>query len=63
MDKFQSIYTNLPSVFNWDITEQVVYPLISLQLIYQLTLFWCSSIIAAKLFKVEFVFVKVFGIL
>lgn len=63
MDKFQSIYTNLPSVFNWDITEQVVYPLISLQLIYQLTLFWCNSIIAAKLFKVEFVFVKVFGIL
>lgn len=62
MDKFQSIYTNLPSVFNWDITEQVVYPLISLQLIYQLTLFWCNSIIAAKLFKVEFVFVKVFGI-
>lgn len=63
MDKFQSIYTNLPSVFNWDITEQVVYPLISLQLIYQLTLFWCNRIIAAELFKVEFVFVKVFGIL
>lgn len=63
MDKFQSIYTNLPSVFNWDITEQVVYPLISLQLIYQLTLFWCNRIVAAELFKVEFVFVKVFGVL